>query len=525
LKKKIIELKNVKSNLENLFETEKNNANNLKTTHNKKVYKMTEDMILIKNEWEKKCEEQVNKLINLKELAFKKAYSELEMKLVAEINNLKNSHQLELDFKVKELTFLKNENDMYKNFEKEYINIIRHDEIINNIKEEMNIKYSKEIKAKENELELILKAKCSKIEEEKRIEYEFIIENMKKTIKKLEQSYEDLTKEFEDVEDKLSRERENNEKYIEINENLKKNIKILTNQTEEDHKSKTSMTEKITLYEVKFNNLTNANYSYQENINNLHNKLSYLEGEKMALNENLRCKEESYKKDLENLERKFSEYKETNNHKYSEEHSNHENTKKMLFDLEKSFKDIQNEFAELSNKNNDLLQKIAVFEELTQNLNLKSKNYEVELEKLERKSKENEKNYKRALYDSKSYNELLIKIFKTKLAAIKSDVCHIKNLSLNEINSVKKEYSRKIEESLIPKIKLFYLNIEKQNELKMKLSKDTIIKEFEKRHNERDDEFRSQLDQLTQKYEKKVSDLVKQNEKLQEQYNDIVITN
>ncbi len=102
-------------------------------------------------------------------------------------------------------------------------------------------------------------------------------------------------------------------------------------------------------------------------------------------------------------------------------------------------------------------------------------------------------------------------------------VCHIKNLSLNEINSVKKEYSRKIEESLIPKIKLFYLNLEKQNELKMKLSKDTIIKEFEKRHNERDDEFRSQLDQLTQKYEKKVLDLVKQNEKLQEQYNDIVI--
>lgn len=43
-----------------MIETEKNNSNELKNTHNKKVYKMTEDMILIKNEWEKKCEEQVN---------------------------------------------------------------------------------------------------------------------------------------------------------------------------------------------------------------------------------------------------------------------------------------------------------------------------------------------------------------------------------------------------------------------------------------------------------------------------------
>ena len=453
---------------------------------------------------------------------FKKAITDLENKYVSEINNLKNSHQLELDYKGKEITLIKNENEMYKSFEKEYIKIIRHDEIINNIKEEMNIKYSKELKAKENELDLILKSKITKIEEEKKIEYEFVNENLRKTIKKLEQSYEDLSNQLADTEQKLNRERENNEKYLELNENLKKNIKLLTNQIEEDQKSLSIMTEKISLYEVKLNNITNSNYNYQENLNNLHNKLSYLEGEKMVLNENLRSKEEAYKKDLESLERKFSDYKDTNNQKFTEECSNHEKTKKMLFDLENSFKEFQNEFSDLSNKNNELLQKIAVFEELTQNLNYKSKNYEAENENLERKWKDNEKKYKRAIYDSKSFNELLIKIFKTKLASIKSDVNHLKNVSLNEINSVKKEYSRKIEESLIPKIKLFFINIEKQNELKIKLTKDTLIKEFEKKGNERDEEFRSQLDQLTNKYEKKVSDLLKQSEKLQEELTDLV---
>ena len=63
LKKKIIELKTFKINTEKYIETEKNNMINIKNTHAKKVFQMTEDMILIKNEWEKKCEELVFKNI------------------------------------------------------------------------------------------------------------------------------------------------------------------------------------------------------------------------------------------------------------------------------------------------------------------------------------------------------------------------------------------------------------------------------------------------------------------------------
>lgn len=60
-----MELKGIKNNLEKYLEIEKNNVLILKNAHSKKVFQMTEDMILIKNEWEKKCEEQVQKRITL----------------------------------------------------------------------------------------------------------------------------------------------------------------------------------------------------------------------------------------------------------------------------------------------------------------------------------------------------------------------------------------------------------------------------------------------------------------------------
>ena len=59
LKKKILELKNAKTNLESLLESEMSTLMSLKNSQNKKVFQMTEDMSLIRNEWEKKCEEQV----------------------------------------------------------------------------------------------------------------------------------------------------------------------------------------------------------------------------------------------------------------------------------------------------------------------------------------------------------------------------------------------------------------------------------------------------------------------------------
>ena len=59
LKNKIIEQKTNKINLEKYIENEKNNLVNIKNNNAIKEIQMTEEMILIKNEWEKKYEEQV----------------------------------------------------------------------------------------------------------------------------------------------------------------------------------------------------------------------------------------------------------------------------------------------------------------------------------------------------------------------------------------------------------------------------------------------------------------------------------
>ena len=197
--------------------------------------------------------------------------SDLETKHLNEISNLKNTHQLEVEYKIKEINILKNETDLLRNFEKEYIKNTRHEEILKNLREELNIKYMKDIKLKEDELEVIFKSRSIKFEEEKRIEHEFLIENLKKNIKKLEINYDESSKLITDLEEKLSKERENNEKLNELSESLKKNIKIVNSQAEDDLKIKRNQSEKINLYEGKINNLTNTNYNYQENLIHFHN--------------------------------------------------------------------------------------------------------------------------------------------------------------------------------------------------------------------------------------------------------------
>ena len=446
-----------------------------------------------------------------------------EAKYISEINNLKSTHQLEIDYKQKEINILKNESDLLKNFEKEYLKITRHDEIIKNLKEELNIKYLKDIKVKDDELEITFKSRCTKFEEEKKDEFEFLIDNLKKTIKKLENCYDDSLKLQSELDEKINKERENNEKLNDLCESLKKNIKILTSQGDEDLKIKKIQTEKINLYEGKINSITNSNYNFQENLSNLINKLNYLEGEKKVLTESLSAKEENYKKDLECLERKFTDYKESHSEKYNQECKDHENIKKVLCDLESSYKDFQNEYSNISNKNNELVQQIGVFEELTQNLNSKVKILETEYDKKERKLFDSEKKLKRFFMEGKNFNEILLKLFKTKLNSIRNEITQIKNIYLSEINSVKKEYARKIEETLIPKIKLLYLNFEKQIENRVKTTKDGILKDYQKKIDDRQIEYLHDIDQITQKYEKKISETSKQNEKLEKELSQIVI--
>ena len=395
---------------------------------------------------------------------------------------------MDLKYKIKEISLQKNEFEI-RNLEKEYIKITRHEEIFDNLKQELSIKYVKDLKKKEMELENNFKSKSSKFEEEKRIENEFTIENQKKSIKKLENSHEDFKKLLNDFEDKLKKEIENNDKLTESNEYFKKKIQILSLSLEEEQREKKNQSEKINTFELKINNITNSNYNYQEIINNLVDKLNYLEGEKNVINKTLASKEDDHVKNLECLERKYFENNLSHIQKYEEECKDHENTKSMLSKIEKSYIEIQDLLANSKNKITQLNQEIAVLEEITNNLNFKNKNLESDYDKIEKKLFESHLKQKRTILGCKNLNDLFIKSFKTKLNSIRNEINQIKHFSLNEINSIKKEYSRKIEETLLPKFKLLHLGNEKQAENRLLLQKDSLTKEFQCKFDEQNSEY------------------------------------
>ena len=75
LKKKILEQKNMirilnedlgkeRENIENLKMKERENTENLKMNNNMKIQQLKDDMLIIKNEWEKKCNQQVVLFLN-----------------------------------------------------------------------------------------------------------------------------------------------------------------------------------------------------------------------------------------------------------------------------------------------------------------------------------------------------------------------------------------------------------------------------------------------------------------------------
>ena len=78
---------------------------------------------------------------------------------------------MEIDYKSKEISILKNETEFLKDFGKEYMKIAKHEEIL-----------SSQLKSKEVEFENNCTIKTTKFGEEKNIYYEFLVENLKKSI-------------------------------------------------------------------------------------------------------------------------------------------------------------------------------------------------------------------------------------------------------------------------------------------------------------------------------------------------------
>jgi hypothetical protein len=217
LKNKITELKSIISNLEDELNTEKNNCVELKISYSKIITKMQEDMKLIKSEWEKKCREQTND--------YEKIIGDMENKNLHDLTNLKQEMLLEIENQGKDIAKYKQSADLLKNFEKEFIRITQHEEILNETLKEMKNKFNKEITLKEEELENELRKRLIKLDEDKKGEYEFLTDNTRKNLTNLEKMNEDYKNTLIDLQNKYVTEKANNEILNENNINQQKTIR------------------------------------------------------------------------------------------------------------------------------------------------------------------------------------------------------------------------------------------------------------------------------------------------------------
>ena len=220
-----MELKSIISNLEEELNLEKNNGLDTKINYSKIITKMQEDMKLIKSEWEKKCKEQSGD--------YEKIIGDLETKHSIDANCIKQDLLIELENKNKDLLKLKQNSDLLKNFEKEYLRISRHEEILNETLNEMKKKFNQEILIKEEELENEFRKRLSKLDDDKKGEYEFLTDNTRKNLKNLEKLNEELKSNNLDFQNKLNTEKTNNEILNTNNINQQKTIRQFKNEIDD----------------------------------------------------------------------------------------------------------------------------------------------------------------------------------------------------------------------------------------------------------------------------------------------------
>lgn len=144
----------------------------------KTMNKMQEELIAIKSDYDKKSQQQLSNYNN----------DVLKIKQEFEIECLKllQTHKIEKEELIKEIqaTSIKLKSIDY--IDKDYIKLDAHNEKLNNTVYELQQKHQLELKDRERKHEESYKQKLSKLESEKGLEFEFLVENYKKQINNLE---------------------------------------------------------------------------------------------------------------------------------------------------------------------------------------------------------------------------------------------------------------------------------------------------------------------------------------------------
>ena len=444
--KKIQELSKRNNKLEDELNTTRRENDTTNSKYNKVLGDMQNKLKFLAEEWSKKLQTDKN---NYESIIFN-----LEEKFKNEIDNINENHSKEIEKLKTNINLLKQRDELLNNFEKNYMKISEHENIINNIINEIKEKLNKDFNEKKNSLEEEFKQKLVKIENEKKMEYEFLTENIKNNLIKEQNFNIELKNKL------LISENKNNSLILEnknYNEELIKKNKII-NDSNKDIKN---IKEKFINKENEYNILLNEK-------NNLIKEIA-----------NIKCKEENI------------------------------NNNKLILEKEKNIN------VTLKNKIAALNENILELNEKIKNLEKQNFMYKIDLEnnsKINIRLLNNIKNMKNIINTIKSdytkyYNNLKIKNEEV-ITLIISKIKNYEKEKQNKIEEIDKKYKKYLSEQIRINNKLFEQNkelISEKNNNNLK-SKDLIFKKIElenevKNYIALNEKLKMELDQKNNEYD------------------------
>lgn len=286
----------------------------------------------------------------------------------------------------------------------------------------------------------------------------------------------------------------------------------------------------------------------QNNIDTLNQKLNNLERERDQILSDLKNKENILKEESNKFEKEIQILRENESERYDREYECHIKTKSKLKEFESNkylnlsnfflfykilsllietnylaiIEQLQSDNNFLLNKNADLDKNCSMLENAYETLNKKYKDQSDFIEILDKQKNDVQKKLKNFEFEHNNSNDLVIKLLKTKLNSVRSEINSIKVYYTNEIKNINKEHSR-ILESLFDKIKIFSVGFEKDKSLVVRSTRDSMEKELKSKINEKEKEAQNEIIKLTQKYENTLVEQMKQMEKKEKENKALVI--
>lgn len=302
----IKELKQINNSLENELLNISEQQNNSKESYSQTITKMQNELKLIKQEYEKKYNQLEKEYTN----------DIMKIKQDFELENLKifQKQKIDKEESSKEIQKLQ---EIIRELEKiniNYIKIDEHNEIVDNLLNDIKNKYNEELQLKERKNEEHFKNKFNKLESEKKSEFEFLIENYKKNISALERKNYELEIQNSNLIKKLE------QNHIFVNEYEKKLLSF--NEFEKLYVAEKDKVQSITAELDKLNDLIskykNDLFDHNNLINKLNDENNKLMNTNHELNQNV-CEITSKYNNFLNSNENSNRYKEEELNKLYEE--------------------------------------------------------------------------------------------------------------------------------------------------------------------------------------------------------------